>query len=91
MSKAILVIENPSLCLCCPIARWNDAKGPFECFHFGKKVTYDEFYNKRPDWCPLRELPEYKEENHTSDYSDIKNEGYNACIEEILKGAEENG
>ena len=38
----------------------------------------------RPDWCPLRELPEKKP--HTEDVLEVFiNTGYNACIDELLK------
>lgn len=85
MSKAILVIDMPKNCEQCP------------CFSIGS--FYDvcrlaqqtkSFKEKGiPDWCPLRELPQKKEL-----YLSINNEkgyceGYNACIDEILKeGAE---
>ena len=38
----------------------------------------------KPDWCPLRELPE--KANH-SDYCDNGrfDKGWNACLDEILK------
>lgn len=38
----------------------------------------------KPEWCPLKPIPEHKEEKHTSEYEDIKNEGFNACLDMIL-------
>lgn len=39
----------------------------------------------KPDWCPLRELPEKKEYDGLMEYDDIYADGYNACIDELLK------
>lgn len=39
---------------------------------------------RKPDWCPLRELPKKKSVYTNGHYSD----GYNACIDELLKGEE---
>lgn len=50
----------------------------------------------KPEWCPLRELPQKKEE-HPKEYYEFGSIGlsfcigYNACIDEIMKGSEENG
>lgn len=80
MSKAVLIMDMPSGCVKCPLYDYV----PTRCFATDKfqNNTSEDF---KPNWCPLRELPEYKEENHTSKYTDIKNEGYNACIDELLK------
>ena len=50
----------------------------------------------KPEWCPLRELMEKKE--HVKSYDFLSEQkansfvdGYNACIDEIMKGSEENG
>ena len=52
------------------------------------KTTNDsEYYNNKPEWCPLKELPEKQEDLPTNIYR----EGWNACIDKILKGSEENG
>ena len=89
MSKVIAVIDKPKNCEQCP------------CFSIGH--FYDvcrlaqqtkSFKEKEiPDWCPLRELPRKKPTIGKESENDILcvNAGYNACIDEILKGAEENG
>ena len=45
-----------------------------------------------PDWCPLREVPQKKDYDYC-DRSIWTHEriGFNACIDEIMKGSEENG
>ena len=60
MSKAVLVMDMPSGCIKCPLYDYV----PTRCFATDKfqNNTSEDF---KPNWCPLRELPEYKEENHT--------------------------
>ena len=98
--KAILVMDMPSSCLECPIGK--DMSIPIEtCIKcpFGKCVI-DEEVMKRPDWCPIKPIPEKKSEGETlkiaieNDCYDGTTEdkayfagydkGYNACIDEIL-------
>lgn len=57
------------------------------CVVEGKTQSYEEAYKSKPDWCPLRELPERA--NHP-DWCDggRYDKGYNACIDELLKGEE---
>lgn len=60
----------------------------------------EELYNsKKPDWCPLKDVPEKKPkvEYRGSGCFGINeamknsfNLGFNACIDEILKGENEN-
>lgn len=55
----------------------------------------DDYCYHKPDWCPLRELPEKKEEVELLECEDpietvwefpsLKNKGFNACLDEILK------
>lgn len=92
MSKVIAIFDKPKNCEQCP------------CFSIGH--FYDvcrlaqqtkSFKEKEiPDWCPLREVPQNKqiehvEEDYDGGYSHGFTQGYNACIDDILKGAEENG
>ena len=84
--KAILVIEMPSSCLECPIGK--DMSIPIEtCIQcpIGKCVI-DEETKTRPDWCPLKQMPEKKPTIGKESENDIlcMNAGYNACIDEIL-------
>lgn len=83
MSKSILVIDTPKRCAECRLCAFGNY-GSKRCtgkdqpiFLNGKK--------QKPDWCPLRDLPEkIAEENRwlSKEYA----KGYNACIGEILKG-----
>lgn len=41
----------------------------------------------KPDWCPLKPMPEEKQ--HAEEVLEVFiNTGYNACIDELLKGEE---
>ena len=80
MSKSILVIDTPENCCGCDL----------EYGHYcGKEKRYidEEEFETIPDWCPHRELPEKKEENkYHNNYERGIVDGFNACIDEILKG-----
>ena len=77
--KAILVLEMPSSCLQCEFSIDDD----FTCFCIVNSMECSTV--KRPDWCPLKPMPEKKDEMKAcvnSQYSYAV--GYNACIDEIL-------
>ena len=85
MSKSILVIDTPESCGTCPcfLEVATDC-----CGVSGKDVDSHD----KPDWCPLRDLPEKKEVRifflGERDFEQKGyQEGWNACIDEILKGA----
>lgn len=86
--KAILVMDMPSSCLERPIGK--DMSMPIEtCIKcpFGKCVI-DEETRTRPNWCPLKPAPQKQPTEMKTINDDINklvfNEGYNACIDEIL-------
>lgn len=81
MSKAVLVIDMPKNCLHCKLQDWANCRIVKGC-HTG---------DTRPDWCPLRPMPEkmqvcgvYPQKDGIVPSYKI---GYNACIDEILGGA----
>ena len=89
MSKAVLVMDMPSSCMKCPIGQ-NESIPLETCIRcpLGKCVI-DAETETRPDYCPLRELPEKKEDNaNNSESFACFKLGYNACIDEISKGGE---
>lgn len=84
MGKAVLVMDMPSSCDMCDLIKM--VNGGMYCGVKGCGQCAEDYIVCRPDWCPLRELPQKKEL-----YLDINNkkgycEGYNACIDELLKG-----
>lgn len=90
MSKVFLVVDMPTDCEDCPLFR-DSNKGMRECKAKRAGTEWD-YYKVRPDWCPLREVPEkmqvcgkYPQADGITPSYKI---GYNACIDEILKGSE---
>ena len=103
MSKAILVMDMPSSCSKCEFCleiteNHHCCQRVSEDNDRCKRIDYEvEFYQyEKPDWCPLCEVPQKKmieivEEDYDGGYSHGFTHGYNACIDEILRGSEENG
>ena len=107
MSKGIIVLDMPECCVTpecrvkCPLA-WN---AQF-CSKFSPKGLnttngeWEEIYAKgiRPDWCPIKPLPEKLPEYELVSYTDgdgniskrtklnPENCGWNACIDYMLGG-----
>ena len=86
--KSILVLDTPSSCRDCPLRF--DSYGQYEicASHEGYPIV-DEYYeeNTKPDWCPLRPLPSYKnlepDCNLESQLAYQFAQGYNCCLEDI--------
>ena len=83
MSKAVLVMDMPKDCYECKLQ-------DFLTCRIAKKCNTS---HSIPDYCPLRNLPEKKV--LSGDVADIQKMGkelidigYNACIDELLKGEE---
>jgi hypothetical protein len=87
MPKGILIMDDmPECCADCPCSFF-ERDNPILNLICG--VTQEDAYNVgKPDWCPLRELPE-KIPKLKSGYEDlstsIRRVGWNACLDEILK------
>lgn len=90
MPKAVLVMDMPETCkdCSCKYPSYKD-DALYDCAITGKTIPINGgHYEDRPDWCPLRELPE-KIPELKSGYEDISTSirrvGWNACLDEILK------
>lgn len=86
--KALSVMEMPKNCDQCKIrainlAWCNIARKSTSHYPSGKPM--DE--RIRPDWCPLKPMPEKKECDLLSVGSKIRiwREGWNACIDRVLE------
>ena len=82
-------MDMPSSCLKCPLGKnmSNSIEVCIQC-PLGK-CAVDAETETRPDWCPLRKLPNPKEKGKAENILEIfTNAGYNACIDELLKGEE---
>lgn len=81
MSKAILVMDMPESCRDCPIRSLSD-----DCQVAGRYVQEYRYNKNKPDWCPLREMPERK--NGTDYLNEVYHHpafdcGWNACLNRI--------
>ena len=95
MAKAVLVMDMPESCFDCNLCHIDHEEDRATCqaYETAKEVNSDTF--EKPDWCPLRELPEKKEEvellecegsmEAVWEFPSLKNKGFNACLHEILK------
>ena len=83
--KAILILEMPKYCEDCPCSffdRW-DIQLNLICAQTREYVNG----SSKPNWCPLRKLPEKRHNDEilvNSDYWECR--GFNKCIDEILGG-----
>lgn len=93
MSKAVLVMDMPERCdKCLLLLKIPQKDGLALCL--ARPTNGQEEYNPkrekswRPDWCPLRELPE-KMPNLEHGYENVEKSiirtGWNACLDAIDK------
>lgn len=99
MPKAVLIMDMPENCenCACKYPSYKD-DALYDCAITGKTIPINGGrYGKKPDWCPLRELPEKRYTSHpkacsTNRYwTDEINAGFNACLDEILKECDADG
>lgn len=83
MAKAVLVMNMPEYCTDCPCSFF-ERDNPILNLICG--VTQEDAYNVgKPDWCPLRELPEKKERRIGEHGERMFRAGFNACLNEIMR------
>lgn len=86
MAKAVLVMDMPEqVCQKCTLCYETENDDEYLCCATGKLLPDGE----KPDWCPLRELPEkmkvcgkYPQPDRIEPSYKV---GWNACLDEILK------
>lgn len=88
MNKSILVIDTSENCYNCGIRRGYSCGGVRGAFGMGKDI--DDFKLHKPNWCPLKDVPKKKNvRNFCLGEKDFEQkgyqQGYNTCIDEILK------
>lgn len=93
MGKAILIMDMPERCSMCEFLHRTDEDYRY-CGRLGFDYQVNEYMMStpkgKPDWCPLKEIPEKKMVRNfsigTDDYAQQGyQQGWNACIDEILK------
>ena len=97
MIKCVLVMDMPSGCSECEFCleiteNHHCCQRVSDNNDMCKRQDYDvEFYQyEKPNWCPLKPMPEKRPTIGKESDNDIlcMNAGYNACIDELLKGEE---
>lgn len=98
MSKAVLVMDMPENCLECPLCYKADklSLGDFKYQILYRcrmepddieEVYLEDIIHKKPDWCPLKPMPEkIHNDNGYDEYSDGYDAGWNSCIDAIGGG-----
>lgn len=80
MSKSVLVIDTPEKCISCIYVG---------ILHYFCRINCRDIkdVSAKPDWCPLKPLPDKKEYivpiDNVESQKDIIAVGWNACVNEI--------
>lgn len=86
MRKSVLVIDTPKKCLDCNLCVL-DMDGSISCYYNKREICSNVGENNsRPEWCPLRPLPDRKELTETYKWEDRLPSfkcGWNWCLDEI--------
>ena len=95
--KSILIFDTPTRCYDCPLYTSIDEGEYGFCDDrniLNQKEAQEKIrFNKKPEWCPIKDLPRRMPMRDESEfylgYMNGKtkylgfNEGYNACLEDI--------
>ena len=88
MKKAVLLMNVTEKCLDCNLCVL-DMDGSISCYYNKREICSNVGENNsRPEWCPLKSLPEEDHEDHYPNeleygYAD----GWNDCLREIMGGS----
>ena len=86
MKKAVLLMNVPEKCLDCNLCVL-DTDGSISCYYNKREICSNVGENNsRPNWCPLRPLPDRKEITETYKWEDRLPSfkcGWNWCLDEI--------
>ena len=79
MSKAVLVLEDmPERCYDCSFMDADEA-----CLAMSVSYTDVDTLKEKPDWCPLRRLPERRKPLNKKGYRSGYIEGWNDAVDAI--------
>ena len=86
MNKAVLLMDVPEKCFDCNLCVL-DMDGSISCYYNKREICSNVGENNsRPNWCPLRPLPDRKEITETYKWEDRLPSfkcGWNWCLDEI--------
>lgn len=85
MNKAILILDMPDSCIECP-CRTKNLKDECvcNCLYEDNKLNLNDLMHKKPNWCPLKEVPKEEPRDCMDEYYDGWSDGYNYLRSEIL-------
>lgn len=98
MSKSVLVLDTPKNCYDCPFGTEYCGDSEYEgycelaeCLDSDMRLITEEHYDceseSRPEWCPLKPLPEKDNFDDLYDeYYTGYHDGWNDCLREIVRG-----
>lgn len=79
--KVMLILEEPMDCTDCPLTDLSSMSGDKLCLAAGKKWIETQNEGKKPEWCPLRDIPLKKNTDFCSNI--VYANGWNACVDEV--------
>ena len=85
MAKGIIVVDVPETCGDCACCRY-DGQYDRYCGVNGKDLMNIDWNSKKPDWCPIKEMPSRKQVPGCFFLMDEvygKEIGFNDCLDEI--------
>ena len=89
MKKAVLLMDVPETCLDCNLCVL-DTDGSISCYYNKREICSNVGENNsRPNWCPLKSLPDRKEITETYKWEDRLPSfkcGWNWCLDVITGG-----
>ena len=96
MEKSILVIRTPKGCMDCPVCRVSEYSGGYICVERDVEEYITGKYGSKPDWCPLKPLPEKMtikipdglSESSKMTLQSVLTVGWESCMKEILGDTE---
>ena len=81
MSKSVLVIDTPESCCSCYLRGFT-----LNLQYCRGKLKDIKDVSTKPDWCPLKPLPEKMTGVAQTDHWNSIKAGWNQCIDEITGG-----
>ena len=93
MSKAVLVMDMPDSCMGCNFLYCDAENNSESCQAREKSRMVDLEKEDKPDWCPLRPMPEKKPlKGNVSNIQRMMEEmgavSWNACIDAMIGGGD---
>ena len=79
--KVMLVMDEPMDCTDCPLTDLSSMTGDKLCLAANMKWIETQNVGKKPEWCPLRDIPMKKNTDFSSNV--VYANGWNACVDEI--------